>query len=240
MRLALSAPSTHTRGPQYVEAAFAAIHGANPKRLPVTLIIGKCGSYVGLQCEFPPELRAVIEGQLAAAHPDCQFKRLDEKDAPVHKDHVSWTTTLRLIPDLISLKATKSFEDTLNRVLSDPLATLLTLLDVAPGKLLSPEIRINIRPAGHKAIRRAEQVAGILQSKIFARSPGFAQWYVKRKRSAKRWSRTVATIAGFIATGIIRPRQPPPDHDASPFVSHQKLQYHLFEVTIHLTVAGPL
>ncbi len=240
MHLVLAVPITNTRGPQYVEAALAAIHAANPKRLPVTLIMGMCGPHHGLQCEFPPKLRTVIEGQLAAAYPDCQFKQLDESDAPVHKDHATWTTTLRLNPDLLFLKTAKTFEDTLNRELADPLATLLTLLHAEQGKSLSTQIRIDIRPAAHKAIRRAERVAWILQSKTFERFPGFSQWYATRKRSGKLWNRTIAAIAGFIATGAIRPRHPVADQVESPFVSHQKLKDHLFEVTIQVNVSGPM
>lgn len=152
MRFALSIPSTHTRGPQYLEAAFAAIHAANPTRLPFTLSLGKIDSHISLHCDFPPVLRAVIEGQLTAAYPVCQFKRIDESTASVPISYAGWTATLRFSPDLMSLNPVNDFEDRLNHVLSDPLSTLLALLHIEREKSLSPEIHIKIRPAGHHAI----------------------------------------------------------------------------------------
>ena len=59
--LALSAPATNVRGPQYADAAWAGIHQGNPKRVPMTLIFGVEDGKCGLFCRVPDDLRNVVE-----------------------------------------------------------------------------------------------------------------------------------------------------------------------------------
>src|SRR4051794_5276946 len=64
VRLVFRVPAENDRGPQYMEQALAAIHQANPERLPLTLAFRRYEGHVTLACDCPDDLRAVVEGQL--------------------------------------------------------------------------------------------------------------------------------------------------------------------------------
>ena len=95
VRIGLSVPLGNDRGPLYLEQALAAIHQANPQRLPLTLELGRDGGRVGLSCRLPPELRSVVEGQLFAQYPDGAIEPLPNEDA-LPPGHRRWTVALRL------------------------------------------------------------------------------------------------------------------------------------------------
>ena len=84
MLVALSVPADNDRGPQYMEQAIAAIHQANPGRLPIDFAFGRQHKTVTLFCRFPPELAAVVTSQLAAHYPAATISRLpnDTPTAP--------------------------------------------------------------------------------------------------------------------------------------------------------------
>jgi hypothetical protein len=67
--MSLSVPADNDRGPQYMEQALAAIHQANPRRLPIEFSFGIHEQTLVLFCQFPPELAAAVTGQLAAHFP---------------------------------------------------------------------------------------------------------------------------------------------------------------------------
>ena len=70
VRIAIRVPAMNERGPQYMEQAIAAIHQANPRRLPIHLEFGHHHETVALTCSFPPELRTAVEQQLFVQYPD--------------------------------------------------------------------------------------------------------------------------------------------------------------------------
>ena len=73
MRIACSVPAVNDRGPQYMDQALAAIHQANPDRHALTLGFCRQEGHVGLWCECPDELRAIVVGQLYAQYPECRI-----------------------------------------------------------------------------------------------------------------------------------------------------------------------
>src|SRR4051812_16411067 len=101
MRIALSVPATNERGPQYVEQALAAIHQANPERFPLSLELLDNNGSVSLACDFLPELRAIIEGQLFAQYPDAKLEPITK--VPSTSECV-WTSELSLHPDLFPIR----------------------------------------------------------------------------------------------------------------------------------------
>src|SRR5437899_793150 len=102
MRLALCVPATNERGPKFVEQAFAAIHQANPHRLPLSLELCSVEQSVSLACSFPSELRAIIEGQLFAQYPDLKLEATAEPTLP--PGHRVWVSELTLTPDVFPLR----------------------------------------------------------------------------------------------------------------------------------------
>jgi hypothetical protein len=120
--VAITAPPTNDRGPQYMDQAFAAIHQGNPGRLPVSFEFAWRDGTVTLFCRFPPELRTVVEGQLYAQYPDCKIERLGDEALNGVTGDTIWTAELRLRlrPDVFPIKRYPQFEDALNRVTSDP------------------------------------------------------------------------------------------------------------------------
>lgn len=146
MHIALSVPAGNERGPQYMDQALAALHQANSRRLPVTLELRRQDGEVTLACRFPDELRAVVEGQLYAQYPDCRIVTV--REASRADGTQTWTLDLHLHRELFPLKRFAQFEDTLNRVSSDPLTALLSTLAQAKGSpALDSRIEITIRPA---------------------------------------------------------------------------------------------
>ena len=69
MLLSVSVPTDNDRGPQYMEHALAAIHQANPRRLPMEFGFARHQKNVTLFVRSPPELAAAAASQLAAHYP---------------------------------------------------------------------------------------------------------------------------------------------------------------------------
>ena len=83
-----------------MEQALAAIHQANPRRLPIHLEFGHHHETVGLACSFPSELRTAVEQQLFAQYPDCKLDFWRDDGADSHSpDHQNWAAELKLRPD---------------------------------------------------------------------------------------------------------------------------------------------
>src|SRR5438034_9112299 len=115
MRCAVSVPAENDRGPQYMEQALAAIHQANPRRLPMALEFRRHTGEVTLACRFPEELRAAVEGQLFAQYPDCQILPLPADSQEPSPETKSWEMNLHLRHDLFPIRRFVQFEDSLNR-----------------------------------------------------------------------------------------------------------------------------
>ena len=82
------------------------------QRLPVCLEIGCDRDMIGLSCRFPPELRAIIEGQLLAQYPECRLRSLTEEE-PLSTARSLWIAELSLHPDLFPIRRYGQFEDAL-------------------------------------------------------------------------------------------------------------------------------
>src|SRR3989304_4431662 len=130
-----------------MEQALAAIHQANPDRLPVTLEFGIHQSRAGLFCRFPPELRAVLPAQLYAAYPDCRIESISEDAPAAGQGDRCWTVELQLRPDIFPMKRYPQFEDAINRTTADPLTALLSTLTPDRRHRLKTRIELSIRPA---------------------------------------------------------------------------------------------
>ena len=81
MLLSLQVPASNERGPRYAEQALAAIHQANPERLPITLMAAHHAGQAGLYVHYPQDLKTVVERQLAAQYPNAKQGALARRNA---------------------------------------------------------------------------------------------------------------------------------------------------------------
>ena len=112
--VAVTIPPTNERGPQYMDQALAAIQQGNPDQLAVGFELAWHAGTVTLYCRFPPELRAIVEGQLYAQYPDCKIERLSDDALDADAGESTWTVELRVQPDIFPIKRYTQFEDALN------------------------------------------------------------------------------------------------------------------------------
>jgi len=245
--VAISLPPTNDRGPQYMDQALAAIHQANPSRLPVSLEFGRHRESVGLYCRFSHQLRAVVEGQLFAQYPDCKIERVPDDALSPRDGQMVWTADLRLVPDLFPIKRHPQFEDTMNRTIADPITAIMTTL-AAGRHELGCRIEISIRPARSRLRHRARKCLRRLTTEFFRSHHRLAHMYAVMAMSRKPAIRFLGWLFGLLGG---RADAPPPgneltvtstrlhDREADLQAASDKLGRLLFETRILLIVAGP-
>ena len=123
----ISAIADNNRGPRYAEAVLNSLHEVNRRRQPVCLEFGSHQGTVGLFVRVPTRLVTTFTHDFADAYPGCTLTALPDEVRDSKAGHV-WSATLRLSPDVFSLKTHRQFEDLLHRELTDPLAGLLSAL----------------------------------------------------------------------------------------------------------------
>ena len=196
MRVVLGVPAENIRGPQYMEQALAAIHQANPSRLPMALEIRRHAGEVTLACRFPEELRAAVEGQLFAQYPDCQIVALPCETQKADREAKSWEMNLHLRHDLFPIRRFVQFEDALNRVSADPLTGLFTTLTHVGKPDLESAITIYIQPAPRAIRRRAMRCLRRLAGPFFRRHHRLAHVYADLAMSPRRYMRLIGWLLG--------------------------------------------
>ncbi len=157
MFIDLSVPADSERGPQYMEQVLAAIHQANPERLPMTLGFGCRGNSIAIFAKFPPELSSIVTSQLAAHYPDCVMEGLPDDAVAFPIEGDARSLELRLCPDLFPIRRYVQFEDTLNRNTSDPLTGIFAALAPDKERRFSARIEMTIRPATRRRVKRARR-----------------------------------------------------------------------------------
>ena len=175
-----------------MEAALNALHESNPGRLPLSLELATRAEQVGLYCRVPPSLKSLVLDELRDAYPGSQAESLPEKtlDAPAETETRTWK--LHLTPDVFPIKSYRAFEDTLDRVLADPLAGLLSALRTARNTNLSASVALTIRPASDTRIRRSRNIAKRLQRSFVPTVLG--SWYQRWSTHPRLYRRILASI----------------------------------------------
>jgi len=221
-----------------MDQALAALHAANPDRLPVSFILGRAGDAVTLLCRFPPELRATVEGQLYAQYPDARLDVLPEDALQVPDNPRQWQAELQLRTSLFPIRDYRRFEDALNRITADPLSALLVTLTRGRGQPLHARIELTVRPLRLRTQQRAQRCLARIVSSCLRSYPRLAGWYAELVLSSSFSRRTFARLLGLVARGGPRrstPAGPDPDFTAAA----DKLARPLFKARICLHVAGP-
>ena len=176
MLFAISVPPDNDRGPQYMEHALAAIHQANPRRLPMEFGFARHQKNVTLLVRSPPELAAAATSQLAAHYPAATISRLADDALAAPPGYAIWSAELRLAPDLFPIRRYPQFDDTLNRNVSDPLTAISRRWPRTNGARFHASIIITVSPAMRRRVRRPAPCAR-LASPFFRNGHRLAHWY---------------------------------------------------------------
>jgi len=246
MLVAITTPPTNDRGPQYMEQALAAIHQANHRRLAVSLEFARHAESSVLSLRFPSTLRAIVEGQVFAQYPDCSIERVRHEDGKLSSDHRYWSVALRASPDVFPLRRYQQFEDSLNRVTSDPVSAILTTMGRTNHDQIRGRVEIILRPARLRLRSRARKTLERLATPFFRSHHRLAHAYAILAMS--RW--LPIRLAGWLlgrcgrraeahfeqlSTSSARLH----DREADLQAASDKLGKLLFEVQIRLIVTAP-
>lgn len=248
MLIAIRAPATNDRGPQYMDQALAAIRQSNQGGLPVALMFGQYQGTVGLFCRCGDGLSSVIKSQLYAHYPDLRIAAIPETAFDGPESHVSWKAELWLRPDLFPIRRYPQFEDQLNRTSTDPLTAILSTLSAPQNSLLRCHVEITFRPARPRVRRSRMKAVHRLARPFFRTHHRLAHAYAMLVTSQCFPLRITGWILGRLAA-----RSPHESHDreltTSPARLHDreedlqaaadKLGKLLFEASITVTVKGP-
>lgn len=202
MRLALTVPLGNTRGPLYADQALAAIHAALGHRGRVCFEIGSHDGTAGLFVDVPDDLRRTVESHLLAHYPDAKFAPTGTD--PSDSTEITWSQSVRLVPDLFPIRRYTQFEDALNRTTADPLTPLLSA--VARRSPSDPVVSVvfEVTPAHHRTRHRAERCLHRLATPFFRAHPRLARRYARLALSP---SRMIRVLAGLIARVVTRGHQ---------------------------------
>jgi len=197
--LRLRTPASNDRGPLYAEYAFAALHQANPRRLPLRLIFGIHGGNVGLFLAGPHVLHSLVEEQFYANYPDCTIDRLPDNALDTATEAETWSVDLMLVPDLFPCRRYSQFEDALNRVTADPLMGILTTLAHLERDGFHGRLELVVRPAGHRRPAQAERCLHRLDHPFFRSRPRLSRFYAKAAMSPRLGRRLLARLLSLPA-----------------------------------------
>jgi hypothetical protein len=247
--ITFSVPRDNDRGPQYMEYALAAIHQANPERLPIEFGFVRHQKGVTLLVRCPPELAVAAASQLAAHYPAATLSRLADDALAVPPGSATWSSQLRLTPDLFPIRRYPQFDDKLNRNVSDPMTAIFATLAGEGGDDAHPAIVLTVRPASMRRVRRARAAVVQLASPFFRAHPRLARLYAVGCTSRKRLIRVFARVLGGVASSNGRAAAPTSssatstrthDREDDLQAAVDKLGRHLFDVHLRLAIsAGP-
>ncbi len=199
MLLRIRTPANNDRGPLYAEYAFAALHQANHRRLPLRLMFGSHAGSVGLFVAGQNVLQSLVEEQFYANYPECTLDSLPPNALDAPKDTETWSVDLMLTPDLFPCRRYGQFEDSLNRVIADPLMGVLTTLAHLEREGLTGQLELVVCPAGHRRPAQARRTLHHLDHPFFRSKARLSHFYAKAALSPRLWRRFAARILALPA-----------------------------------------
>ena len=231
-----------------MEQAWAAIHQANRRRLPLRLVYGSRDGSVGLFLHSPADLVATVQGHVLAHYPDCELERVDGVGPAVSATRQTWQQDVWLTPDLFPIRRYGQFEDLASRTMANPLAAILSALAVSPRGACRGWIELVVRPAGRRRPARARACLVRLERPFFRSHPMLAALYARSAMSHSYSQRSVAWLLSRLAArGVADKRD---SHKVSGSTRHEreddlqaagdKLSRLLFEARLSLFVAAPV
>lgn len=227
MLLAFKLPASSDRSPRYMEAALNAVHESNPHRLAFRLELAMRGSQIGLYCRVPPVLKSLVLDELRDAYPGSHVSILPDDALHPPADTQTMSALLHLTPDVLPIKTYRAFEDTLHRVLADPLAGLLSALRTSRNGKLLTRVLLFVRPASNRRVRKSCNLVPRLQRSFTPAILG--SWHRRFSTHPRLCGRVLATLLARLS------RQG--DRDIAGTTG--KLEQHLFEVHLQIRVSAP-
>jgi len=237
-----TAPATNDRGPRYMERALAAIHQSQRLKTPLSLHFAAVENRIALVLEFAEAEELFITEPLTAHYPDCPLFTIASIDT-LPPQWMTWTTDLRLQPELFPILRPAQFEDSLNRTYADPITGLLRA--VTPGQQLLCRASIQIMPSRERRCRHAEAILRNLDREFFRHHHHLAEFYAQH--ATQGWGRLPSAFLGMLARRTPHPLRTTLDtsssrqHDREEVLQAAagKIGGHLFEARIQLTVHAP-
>ncbi len=221
MRVRIHPPADCDRGPRGVEAMLDALHASNPQRRPLTLEIATHNGEIAFFANIPPELKVTFVEELQDAYPGI---RLEFDQEPLADDMLERSVCLILTPDVLAIRCFQEFDDQRERTRHDPLTGILS--QVRGGGSMRISVSLTLKPA---AAKRTQRAAVSVQN--LARSfplDALRRWHYEICTSPLRRDRITASVLRLVS----RRRK------ATPASGKTKLDRHLFEATIRLSVRG--
>jgi hypothetical protein len=230
-----------------MQEALAAIHQANRSRMPITLEYGSHDGRVGLYLRVPDELSPLASNLITAKYPTCKLEVMENErclEPPLTRLCDTWSTQLRLVPDLFPILRHTQFEDLSSHSFADPIDALLQ--SIQPDSATQARVEIQIVPVSRWRQRWARRAAEVLDSEVFRCSEDFTAifaraivhpllWPVAWVFGMKARRSTRHTVRNQIDTSAGRHHEREDDVQAA----SDKLGGHLFDVRIRLlTYAG--
>jgi len=181
-----------------MDAVLRSLHHAGERHQPVTLGFAAFGRQVSLYCTFPATLRRIVLDHLQDAYPDCAFRTQDDDVFAVPDDQVTYSRGLRLSPDVLPIRRSQSFEDSLERSLADPVTGLLSAVRGGEHGPLASRIELHLIPCPARRRLRARRVVERYRGKFaFDRLNDF---YLSAATSGSGWLRALSVPLGWTAT----------------------------------------
>src|SRR5437867_1693883 len=107
-----------------MEKALAAIHQANHKRQPMSLVYGTHEGRVALFVRSLQSMEELVTDPIIASYPNCSIATIEDSGL-CPKGWETWTADLELVPELFPILRHAQFEDMLNHNFADPVSGLL-------------------------------------------------------------------------------------------------------------------
>ena len=244
MLKSLTTPADNERGPRYMEKALAAIHQTLKPQQSFTLAFVSAGRDIELRVASSDSLASLITDPITANYPQCMLEEATAKDVTIPTNQ-TWTTELRLVPELFPILRHGQFEDALNRNFADPITGILRAIRPTSGGHCA--IEIQIAPATPARQRRAIARIQNLARPFFVTHPRLSAFYATHAGCS--WRGLIAALIGFAAwrSGGVTPSSAlststsrTHEREADLQAASDKVGGHLFEVRIQLSVGGPL
>ena len=227
-----------------MEKALAAIHQTLKPQQSFSLAFVSAGRDIELRVASSDSLASLITDPITANYPQCVLKEATTEYVTLPTNS-TWTTELRLVPELFPILRHGQFEDALNRNFADPITGILRAIRPVNGENCA--IEIQIAPATSARQRRAIARIQNLARPFFVTHPRLSAFYATH--AGCTWRGLIAALIGFAAwrSGAVTPSSAlststsrTHEREADLQAASDKVGGHLFEVRIQLSVSGPL
>lgn len=231
-----------------MEQALAAVHQTLGRRDDLTLLIGSHDGMTRLFVRASETLRPVLAGQLYAQYPDVAIDLFPVEILQPAPGTKSFVRKFWLSPYAFPIRRFAQYEDALNRILADPLASLLAAVRPDDQSSCRARVELQLQPAGCRIVCRARRVLLALNRDFFRRHPRLAAWYARSALAPALLLRLTARgSAWLVPSGTQSPRSDllsvssarVHEREEDLQAASDKLGRHLFACRLRIVVAVP-